>query len=330
MAPHPLLTLPAMEGDRARVEAELRAAVQTPTAALTEMAGHLIGAGGKRVRPLFAVAAGACAEGHEGPVSLDVIRGGVAVELVHLGSLYHDDVIDEAITRRGIESVNGRWGNLRAILSGDFLLAKASELAASLGTEVAGLLAATIGRLCEGEVLELQDAFQVDRSEAAYLASIDGKTASLLAAAARIGAIVGGLERPDIDRLTRFGAAYGTAFQIVDDVLDLVATDQQLGKPAGHDLVEGVYTLPVLRSLGGGDGDELRSLLGAPLTPEVAERARKLVASGDGIDSAVATAQAYVDDATEALAPLADRAPARALQAAAGQLLVDLAAVRSA
>ena len=330
MAPHPLLTLPAMEGDRARVEAELRAAVQTPTAALTEMAGHLIGAGGKRVRPLFAVAAGACAPGHEGPVSLDVIRGGVAVELVHLGSLYHDDVIDEAVTRRGIESVNGRWGNLRAILSGDFLLAKASELAASLGTEVAGLLAATIGRLCEGEVLELQDAFQVERSEAAYLASIDGKTASLLAAAARIGAIVGGLGRPDVERLTRFGAAYGTAFQIVDDVLDLVATEEQLGKPAGHDLVEGVYTLPVLRSLQGPDGDELRSLLGTPLSSAEAERARKLVAGGDGIDGAVATAQAYVDEAVEALAPLADRPSARALQAAAGQLLVDLSAVRTA
>ncbi|MCU1453165.1 MAG: Geranylgeranyl pyrophosphate synthase [Acidimicrobiales bacterium] len=329
MAAHPLLALPAMEGDRARVEAELRAAVQTPTAALTEMAGHLIGAGGKRVRPLFAVAAGACAAGHEGPVSVEVIRGGVAVELVHLGSLYHDDVIDEAVTRRGIESVNGRWGNLRAILSGDFLLAKASELAASLGTEVAGLLAATIGRLCEGEVLELQDAFQVDRSEEAYLASIDGKTASLLATAARIGAIVAGLPRPDIDRLTGFGTAYGSAFQIVDDVLDLVATDEQLGKPAGHDLVEGVYTLPVLRALQGPEGDELRALLGAPLTVEASERARKLVRAGDGIDSAVATARAYADEAAALLEPLADRPAARALQAAAGQLVDDLNDVRS-
>ncbi|MCU1356631.1 MAG: putative polyprenyl diphosphate synthase, partial [Acidimicrobiales bacterium] len=130
MAENPLLALPHLDTDRQRVEEELRLAVQAPTAAIGEMAGHLIGAGGKRVRPLFAVAAAACAEGHDGPASLDVVRGGVSVELVHLGSLYHDDVIDEAVTRRGIESVNARWGNLRAILSGDFLLAKASEIAA--------------------------------------------------------------------------------------------------------------------------------------------------------------------------------------------------------
>ncbi|MCU1351681.1 MAG: Geranylgeranyl pyrophosphate synthase [Acidimicrobiales bacterium] len=330
MAPNPLLALPSMEDDRLRVEDELRAAVRTPTPALTEMAGHLIAAGGKRVRPLFAVAAGACAAGQDGPVPVEVIRGGVAVELVHLGSLYHDDVIDEAVTRRGVESVNGRWGNLRAIISGDFLLAKASELAASLGTEVAGLLAATIGRLCEGEVLELQAAFQVDRSEESYFASIDGKTASLLSAAARIGAIVAGLPRADIDRLTGFGTAYGMAFQIVDDVLDLVATDAQLGKPAGHDLIEGVYTLPVLRALQGAEGEELRSLLGTPIEGAAWERARKLVRSGEGIDAAVVTARGYVDEAVALLEPLADRPAAQALQGAAVHMLDNLAALRSA
>ena len=107
--------------------------------------------------------------------------GAAAVELVQVGSLYHDDVIDEAQTRRTVESVNARWGNLKAILAGDFLLAKASEIAASLGTEVAGLLAATIGRLCDGEVRELQSAFDVERTEADYYASIDGKTAALFA-----------------------------------------------------------------------------------------------------------------------------------------------------
>ncbi|HEY4377386.1 MAG TPA: polyprenyl synthetase family protein [Acidimicrobiales bacterium] len=330
MAANPLLALPSMDDDRQRVEAELRAAVQAPTAALTEMAGHLIGAGGKRVRPLFAIAAGACKDGHDGPVPIEVVRGGVAVELVHLGSLYHDDVIDEAVTRRGIESVNSRWGNLRAILSGDFLLAKASELAASLGTEVAGLLAATIGRLCEGEVLELDDAFQVDRTEAAYLESIEGKTASLLAAACRIGGIVADLPRDDVDRLTEFGSAYGTAFQIVDDVLDLVATDEQLGKPAGHDLIEGVYTLPVIRALAEPGSDELRSLLGTPIEGEAWERARKLVRASGGIDAAVASAQEHADRAAGLLDPLAHRPAAQALQAAAGHLLDDLAALRAA
>src|SRR5690554_1446012 len=115
MADNPLLSMPHAEDDRQRIEEELRVAVTAPTEAMTEMASHLVGAGGKRVRPLFAVAAAACRDGHEGPATLEAIRGGVSVELVHLGSLYHDDVIDEAVTRRGVESVNSRWGNLRAI-----------------------------------------------------------------------------------------------------------------------------------------------------------------------------------------------------------------------
>lgn len=329
MADNPLLALPYVETDRLRVEEELRTAVRAPTQALTEMASHLIGAGGKRVRPLFAVAAAACSDGADGPASLEVIRGGVSVELVHLGSLYHDDVIDEAVTRRGVESVNSRWGNLRAILAGDFLLAKASEIAASLGTEVAGLLAATIGRLCEGEVLELQDAYQVDRTEAAYLASIEGKTASLLSSACRIGGIVGGLPRDEIDRLTEFGTAYGMAFQIVDDILDVVATDEELGKPAGHDLVEGAYNLPVLRALAGPSGAELSALLGTPIQGETWERARKLVRESDGIDESVTVARQYIDQAVELLAPLEDRPAAIALQGASRHLLESLAAVRA-
>lgn len=329
MADNPLLALPHVEADRLRVEEELRAAVRAPTEALTEMAGHLIGAGGKRVRPLFAVAAAACKVGHDGPATLEAVRGGVSVELVHLGSLYHDDVIDEAVTRRGVESVNSRWGNLRAILAGDFLLAKASEIAASLGTEVAGLLAATIGRLCEGEVLELQDAYQVTRTEAAYLASIEGKTASLLSSACRIGGIVADLPRDEIDQLTAFGNAYGMAFQIVDDILDVIATDEQLGKPAGHDLVEGAYNLPTIRALQGSAGDELRSLLGTPIQGEQWERARLLIRQGEAIDESVAVARQYVTEAQDLLDPMADRPAAGALQDAASHLLDSLDAVRA-
>src|SRR3954468_16258396 len=221
-----------MEAWRERVEESLRGSVRSDDAYLTEVASHLILAGGKRVRPLFAIAS---ATAGEAEVTDEVVLGGVAVELVHLGSLYPDDVIDEATTRRTVESVNARWGNLTAILAGDFLLAKASEIAASLGTEVAGLLAATIGRLCEGEVGELRSAYDVTRTEEAYLGSIRGKTASLFATACRIGAIVGGLPRDDVEAMTRFGLAYGMAFQIVDDVLDVPSTADELGKPAGHD-----------------------------------------------------------------------------------------------
>jgi len=177
------------------------------------------------------------------------VTGAVAVELVHLGSLYHDDVIDEASTRRGVESVNHRWSNIVAILAGDFLLARASSLAASLGVEVAGILADTIGRLCQGQVLELQRLYDVNRDEAAYFGSIAGKTASLMATACRIGAIVGGLDRPTVESLTEYGRHVGMIFQIVDDILDLTATDEELGKPSG-DGKNGDGGAPVPRSVG--------------------------------------------------------------------------------
>jgi heptaprenyl diphosphate synthase len=305
-----------VEAWRSRVEDALRDAVRSDDAYLTEVASHLILAGGKRVRPLFAIAS-AASKG-DTAVTDDVVRGGVAVELVHLGSLYHDDVIDEAPTRRTVESVNARWGNLTAILAGDFLLAKASEIAASLGTEVAGLLAATIGRLCEGEVGELRTAYNVDRTETAYLAAIEGKTASLFATACRIGAIVGGLPRDEIDALTRFGLAYGMAFQIVDDVLDVTATEAELGKPAGHDLVEGVYTLPVLRAVAAGDG--LRDRLGSPIEGPQLDEALSLVRSNGAVTSALATARDYSAEALTALARLETNEGSTWLRGAVDQL----------
>lgn len=319
------IAAPDLTAHLARVEAELLAAVHTDDALLTEMAAHLIRAGGKRQRPLFAIAAGACADSFDGSVPREVLLGGVSVELVHLGSLYHDDVIDEAVTRRTVESVNARWGNLRAILAGDFLLARASEIAAGLGTEVAGLLAATIAKLCEGEVREIESAYDVTRTDAAYLASIEGKTASLFSAAARIGGIVAELPRPWIDALTEFGRCYGMAFQIVDDILDLTATEEQLGKPAAHDLVEGIYSLPVLRALEGPDGDALRSLLGGPIEGDELLRARDLIRAGDAVAIATAAVSDWVDRANAALTPFAERPGALALQVAATNLTGSLA-----
>ena len=144
------------------------------------MAGHLVAAGGKRLRPALTLCAAYAALGAR-PAADEAVTGATAVELVHLGSLYHDDVIDEAETRRGVPSVNARWSNIVAILAGDYLLAQASALAASLGADVAGLLATTIGELCRGQVLELQYLFDADRDEESYFSSIDGKTASLMA-----------------------------------------------------------------------------------------------------------------------------------------------------
>jgi heptaprenyl diphosphate synthase len=284
-----------------RVEDALLAAVSSDDEFVSDVGSHLIRAGGKRLRPAIAVAAAATSGTDR--VSDDVVQGGVAVELVQVGSLYHDDVIDEAVTRRDVESVNARWGNLVAILAGDYLLARASEIAASLGTEVAGLLAATIGRMTNGEMVEIRSAFDIGRSEQGYLSAIAGKTAALFSTSARIGAIVSGRPRPEVDALTAYGEGYGMAFQIVDDILDLVATDDELGKPAGHDLVEGVYTLPVLRTLANGsDGAaELRRLLGGPIQDGQTEAARHIVREGPGVREAITVAESYVRTAIDAL-----------------------------
>lgn len=318
---NPLTVMPSMAGDLERIESRLLESASTADPTLTEIATHLIAAGGKRVRPGFTIAAAATALSADGPATEESVTGGVAVELVHLGSLYHDDVMDEAEVRRTVDSVNARWGNLRAILAGDFLLARASELAASLGVEVAGLLANTIGRLCEGQLLELQHAFDVQRSEELYLRSIDGKTASLLASSCRIGGLVAELPRDQVDALTSFGHSYGMAFQIVDDVLDLVASEAEMGKPVGHDIEEGVYTLPVLLTLAGPHGAELTALLGGPVDPDQRDRAAAIVRDGSGITEAIARANAYAAEGRAALSMLPDSPGVVGLSAAADYLL---------
>lgn len=318
----PLAVLPSLAGDLDRVEHELVRVVQADEPFLTEIASHLISAGGKRVRPGFCLASSLVLERGDTALAQDVIRGGVAVELVHIGSLYHDDVMDDATTRRSVRSVNARWGNLRAILAGDYLLGRASEIAASLGPEVAGLLATTITQLCEGQILELENAYRVERSEERYERSIAGKTAALLATACRIGALVAGLPRPIIEALSEFGRAYGMAFQIVDDILDVVASDEELGKPTGNDLAEGVYTLPVIRALADPEvGDELSGLLGVPLSGTDLERARSLVLAGTGVGEARDQARTWADKSCAALTALPDTPAAAALRAAADHLI---------
>jgi heptaprenyl diphosphate synthase len=312
-----------------RVEDALREAVTAEDDFLTGIAGHLLNAGGKRIRPAVALAAAACRSSSDSGPSDDVIQGAASVELVHLGSLYHDDVMDEAESRRGVDSVNARWGNLVAILAGDFLLARASEMAASLGTEVAGLLAATIGRLCEGQVGELQSAFDVTRTEAAYLTSITGKTASLLSTAARVGALTAGLDRRAVDALTACGRGVGMVFQIVDDILDIVGTDASLGKPAGHDLVEGIYTLPVIQTLasGGPAADELGALLGGPVDEAERDKARNIVRSSGCVATSIDVGRRYAAEAAEAARSLSPTPASGALADLGHHLLADIPAL---
>jgi heptaprenyl diphosphate synthase len=319
----PLLGLPTSDADRERVEAALRDSVRTPDAYLTEIASHLLLAGGKRLRPMFSVVAAQVAGG---PTTEAAVQGGIACELVHLGSLYHDDVMDESPTRRGVDTVNAKWGNLQAILAGDFLLARASEIAASLGTEVAGLLARTIGRLCEGQIEELRHTYNVARPVDSYLSSIAGKTASLYATAARIGGLVSGFPAPVTDALTEFGEAYGMVFQIADDLLDISSTDEELGKPAGHDMVEGVYTYPVLHTLmsGGTPARELADLLGSPLSAVEKDKAMTIVRSNGGIEAARELALDYVRRAEKACDRMPNSAATEALRATPAALLATV------
>ena len=320
----PLLALQSMDGDRERVEAALLAAVRTRDAYLTELASHLIVAGGKRLRPVMTIAAAQV--GGKAKVSDEVIQGAIACELVHLGSLYHDDVMDESTIRRGVDTVNAKWGNLQAIVAGDFLLARASGIAAALGNEIAGLLARTIAELCEGQIEELQHTYSVARTVPSYLVSIEGKTASLFATSARIGGLVAGHDADVVNALTNYGTAFGMVFQIVDDILDVIATDAELGKRAGHDMEEGVYTLPVLLTLAqqSSDSDELRSFLGKPLSQTERERALVIVRAHAGIQSAIESANNYVHMAETECDHMPQGVVTDALRAAPAALLASI------
>jgi len=285
------------------VESRLIEVTKADNDFLTEIAQHLVRAGGKRYRPLLAQVAGEL-----GPDSAGggPIEAGVAVELVHIGSLYHDDVIDEAETRRGSPSVNANWDNTAAILGGDYLLAKASEVAAPLGEEAVTLIARTYAALCEGQVLELQLEGNSDHGPDEYFRVIGGKTASLIRTAARLGALTAGATRDEIDAISEWAWEVGIVFQMADDVLDLVASEEFIGKPAGSDLKEGTYTLPVLYAIAGDAGNEVRALLanGAPADPDVISRIIELTAGGGHIDRVIAEASERLRVAEKAAARL--------------------------
>jgi heptaprenyl diphosphate synthase len=286
-----------------RLEPLLSTSVVTGDGFLDEVTTHLIAAGGKRLRPMLALAS---ATGGRRAATQEDLLGGVAVELVHLASLYHDDVIDEATVRRNVESVNSRFGNLVAIVAGDYLLARSAAIAAGLGTEIAGLLATTLGELCQGQVAEVRSAFQTSRTKEDYFSAIAGKTAALMACSCRIGALTGGLPRTEVDAFTTFGQCLGMVFQLRDDVLDIVAVEGELGKPAGQDLAEGIYTLPVLLALEDPDvGRERGPLLGHPLGQPERDKAREIVAGSTAIAQTVAVGRAFATRATEATAGLA-------------------------
>jgi heptaprenyl diphosphate synthase len=270
------------------VEQHLASSVLTETPLVSEAVGYLLSAGGKRFRPTLVLLGGQFGD----PADPRLVPLAVAVELTHLASLYHDDVIDEAESRRGIPSANARWDNTVAILAGDFLFARASAIASDLGTDVSRLLADTIGRVCEGQIREVQAAGEVEVDEADYMAVIERKTASLIATSCQVGAMLAGAAPEVVQRLERFGRFLGLAFQLSDDIMDLVADESTLGKEPGWDLKEGVFTLPVILALReSGHREELLHLL-QPGRPQEGRLRRVLeIVRSDG---ALALARAAV------------------------------------
>lgn len=306
------------------VEDRLRAQAASSHAFMDEAARYLIAAGGKRYRPLLVALTGHLGD----PTSPGIVEAAVIVELVHLATLYHDDVIDEAPARRGSPSANSRWDNTVAILTGDYLFARASEVSADLGVEVTRIMARTLARLCEGQIAEVQgsmgalppDVPVLDATQEHYLEVISGKTASLIETSCRYGALLSGVDEPGVAAAATYGWNVGMAFQVSDDILDIAADHATSGKTPGTDLLEGVRTLPVLIALESDDG-ELQALLDGPLDPPQLERALELLRTGDALDAAREVATNYVDAATDALARFGDRPVTRALKRLAAYAL---------
>lgn len=250
-----------------RIESLLVERTRSDDGMVTEAARHLLEAGGKRFRPLLTVLAAQFGD----PEHEDVIKAGVVVELTHLATLYHDDVMDEAPRRRGAPSANSRWDNSVAILVGDFLFARASALVADLGTEAVRIQAETFARLVHGQIKETVGPKDGENLLDHYLQVVADKTGSLIAASALLGAKMSGANAEVQETLLAFGERIGVAFQLADDIIDIASESEDSGKTPGTDLREGVPTLPTLYILTSDDPAEaeLKQRLAAPITDEV-------------------------------------------------------------
>ena len=327
------LALPVSDGalaDRLQermtvVEKALAGHVRSRAGFVTEAASHLMEAGGKRFRPLLVLLA---AEAGDDPGSYDVITAACVVELTHLASLYHDDVMDEAALRRGAESANARWDNHVAILTGDFLFSKSSELTAELGPDAVRIQAQTFTQLVEGQIMETVPPRPGEDPLAHYLDVVAGKTGSLIATAARYGARFGGASREVEEALTAYGEIVGSAFQLSDDILDIASDTVESGKTPGTDLREGVPTLPVLLAQQSTDPADARllDLLAGDLTDDERHgEALDLLRKHPAIDEARAYVVARAQEAKDLLVVLSPGPVREALEAFA-----DIVATRSA
>ncbi|MFF8443194.1 polyprenyl synthetase family protein [Streptomyces californicus] len=291
----------------AAVEAGLLEATKSDVPFITEAAQHLLRAGGKRFRPLLVMLASQFGD----PDAPGVVPAAVVVELTHLATLYHDDVMDEADVRRGVPSANTRWDNSVAVLTGDFLFARASHILADLGPEAVRIQAEAFERLVTGQILETAGPRDGRDPGDHYLDVLSGKTGSLVAVSGRFGALMSGADERTVDVLTQYGERLGIAFQLADDVLDIASDSHESGKTPGTDLREGIPTLPVLRlraqaaADGKPDDLELVELLDSDLSSDeaLAEVLRRLRAH-PALEQARQDTVRYAQEARATLAPL--------------------------
>lgn len=307
----------------AQFEPSLREAIATEDSQILEMALHLINRRGKRLRPAILLTSA-----HFGNFDQSqLLKAAAAMELLHIASLYHDDIMDRAPARRGGVSANVRWGNTLAALVGTYLFARASIILASLGDTPNQLASHASANLCIGQMREMENAFNLELTEAEHLDILACKTATLFELPCRLGAYLSGVSSEYAAALTVYGHHLGLAFQLSDDALDLMGQASQLGKVTGTDIREGIYTLPILRTLqkGGTVGEQLRSLLGQErLKAEEVKIVLELVQKSGGDTEALEVAQEYVRRAKEALEVLPDDSARRSLYN-----LVDYVTTRS-
>jgi heptaprenyl diphosphate synthase len=301
----------ALEADvqagMAAVEEGLLEATKSEVPFITEAAQHLVRAGGKRFRPLLVMLAAQFGDRH----APGIVPSAVVVELTHLATLYHDDVMDEAEVRRGVPSANTRWDNSVAVLTGDFLFARASQILADLGPEAVRVQALAFERLVTGQILETAGPQDGRDPVEHYLDVLGGKTGSLVAVSCRFGAMMSGADETVVDVLTQYGERLGVAFQLADDVLDIASDSDESGKTPGTDLREGIATLPVLRlreraaRLGLAEDLALCELLASDLTDDDRHaEALRLLRAHPALEQARRDTVRYAEEARAALAPL--------------------------
>jgi len=299
----------------AKIEQLMDTELRSADAIMTDSLTHLFKAGGKRFRPLFTVLS---AQVGPKPDAAEVTIAGAVIELVHLATLYHDDVMDEAEVRRGAPTANVRWSNNVAILAGDYLFATASRLVSRLGPEAVRLIAETFAQLVTGQMRETRGVAEGADSIEHYLKVVYEKTACLISAAGEFGAMFSGADDDQIARLSRLGGLVGTAFQISDDIIDIDSDSHESGKLPGTDVREGVHTLPMVYALAepGPEGARLRELLAGPVEDDHAvTEALTLLRASPGMAKAKDFLAQYAAKARHELALLPDVAGRHALEA---------------